>query len=154
MFFNLNKRKTVSRLIASLLAMVTLGAHADDVTYNYLVMKENSGTLTPLSVTNLELTFGDGKLYATGADGNRTFTLASLASMYFSENAPATEPLLGDANDDGVITVADYVAVGHYIQGRTPTQWNAANADVNGDGVVNVADYVGIVHIILNQTAQ
>ena len=148
--FYLIRRKTMRRLMTLMLALTALGAQADNVTYNYLVMKEGNGTLTPLSVVNLELTFGNGKLYAKGADGNRTFSLASLASMFFSVKDP-TSVILGDANDDGVVTVADYVAVGHHIQGQTPASWNAVNADVKGDGVINVADYIGIVHIILKQ---
>lgn len=147
----LERSKMTRKLMTLLLTLATLGAFADNVTYNYLVMKDASGKLTPLSVVQLELTFSDGKLNATGADVNQTFELSSLASMYFSEKMPTVGPLLGDANDDGEVTVADYVAVGHYIQGRTPAQWNATNADVNGDGAINVADYIGIVHIILNQ---
>ena len=82
-------------------------------------------------LVGLELTFSDGLLHATCADGDRTFTLASLASMFFSETAtPQPAALVGDANDDGVVNVADYVAVSHHITGNTPVQWNATNADV------------------------
>ena len=101
MFFK-NKRKLARKMMMLMLVMTTLGAHADDVTYNYLVMKDSSGTLTPLSVVELCLTFSDGKLHATCADGSRSFTLSSLASMYFSENAPTTGiAVIGDANVDG-----------------------------------------------------
>ncbi|MBQ3631517.1 MAG: dockerin type I repeat-containing protein [Prevotella sp.] len=145
----------MKKLLTMLLAIAALAASADNVTYNYLVMKQNEGTLTPLSVVGLELTFSDGLLHATCADGDRTFTLASLASMFFSETAtPQPAVLLGDANDDGVVNVADYVAVSHHITGNTPVQWNVTNADVNGDGRITVADYIGIVHIVLNQSTE
>lgn len=146
------KRKNVLKpLVAMTLMLATIGAHADNIVYKYLVMKEKSGTQTSLSVTNLELTFGDGNVYATCDDGSQTFTLSGLSSMFFSEKDLTQNNLLGDANDDGTVDVADYVAVGHYIKGTTPDNWNATNADVNGDGIVNVADYIGIVHIIISQ---
>ena len=67
----------MKKLLTLLLALSALVVHADNVTYNYLVMKQNEGTLTPLSVVGLELTFSDGLLHAPCADGDRTVTLAS-----------------------------------------------------------------------------
>ena len=72
----------MKKLLTMLLAIAALAASADNVTYNYLVMKQNEGTLTPLSVVGLELTFSDGLLHATCADGDRTFTLASLIIIF------------------------------------------------------------------------
>ncbi|MBQ3630112.1 MAG: M6 family metalloprotease domain-containing protein [Prevotella sp.] len=57
--------------------------------------------------------------------------------------------LKGDVNYDGVVDVADYVAIAHHILGNTPEMFDPLGADVNGDGVINVADYTAVVHIIL-----
>ena len=57
---------------------------------------------------------------------------------------------LGDANGDGSITVADYIAIAHYIMGNTPANFNEQAADANGDGQINVADYIAVAHTIMN----
>ena len=56
----------------------------------------------------------------------------------------------GDANGDGSITVADYIAIAHYIMGTPPANFNEQAADANGDGQINVADYIAVAHIIMN----
>lgn len=62
-----------------------------------------------------------------------------------------TDFIPGDANGDGRVTVADYVAIAHHIMGHTPEGFNMQAADANGDGQVNVADYVAVAHIIMNE---
>ncbi len=57
--------------------------------------------------------------------------------------------VVGDANNDGKVTVADYTAIAHHILGNTPNNFNAEAADANGDGKINVADYTAVAHIIL-----
>ena len=56
----------------------------------------------------------------------------------------------GDANGDGKINVADYIAIAHHVMGKTPVSFNEKAADVNGDGKVNVADYIAVAHIVMN----
>ena len=58
----------------------------------------------------------------------------------------------GDANGDGVVDVADVVAVVNYILGKASGNFNEAAANINGDDVVDVADVVGIVNIILGKS--
>lgn len=50
------------------------------------------------------------------------------------------ETLLGDANEDGTVDVADITTIASYILGMNPSPFNMANADVNKDGVIDVAD--------------
>ncbi len=75
----------MKQYIIILLATVAMTTQADDFTYNYLVMTANDGTKTSVSVTDLNMTFADGRLSAVNADGTRAFDLVSLASMAFSE---------------------------------------------------------------------
>ena len=58
------------------------------------------------------------------------------------------EPLMGDANLDDAVDVADVVQVVNYILGRHPAFFAMRRADVNADAAINVADIVGIVNII------
>ena len=60
----------------------------------------------------------------------------------------------GDANGDGSITVADYIAIAHYIMGTPPANFNEQAADANGDGQINVADYIAVAHIIMNDSGK
>ena len=55
----------------------------------------------------------------------------------------------GDANNDGVVDVADVVAIVNYILNKPGENFNEQAADVNGDGVIDVADVVAVVNIIL-----
>ena len=61
---------------------------------------------------------------------------------------------LGDANGDGKVTVADLIAIAHYVMGYPPVSFSVRAADVNQDYKVNVADYVAVVHIINEDPTQ
>ncbi len=62
-----------------------------------------------------------------------------------------TEPpyVVGDANGDGVVDVADVVAIVNKILEKPAENFNEKAADVNGDGVIDVSDVVGVVNLIL-----
>lgn len=60
-----------------------------------------------------------------------------------------SEPLLGDANNDGVVDVADITVIASKILGNNPENFNAENADVNKDGKIDVADITATAGIIL-----
>lgn len=59
--------------------------------------------------------------------------------------------LLGDANNDGKVDVADITTIASYILGLKPEPWNEVNADANKDGVIDVADITTVATIILNK---
>ena len=54
----------------------------------------------------------------------------------------------GDANNDGVVDVADVMAIVNYILNKPGENFNETAADVNGDGVVNVADVLAVLNTI------
>ncbi|MBO6295946.1 MAG: leucine-rich repeat protein [Prevotella sp.] len=62
--------------------------------------------------------------------------------------------MIGDVNNDGYITVADYIAIVHYIMGNPPANFNVMAADTNSDGKINVADFTAITHLILYGTLE
>ena len=55
---------------------------------------------------------------------------------------------LGDANGDGKMTVADLVAIAHYVLENPPADFSIRAADVNMDCIVNIADYIGVAHLL------
>ena len=63
---------------------------------------------------------------------------------------PSSEMALkGDANNDGVVDVADITAIASYILGESPAGFNVTNADANSDGTIDVADITATANIIL-----
>ena len=61
-----------------------------------------------------------------------------------------TDYFIGDANNDGIISVVDLTSIDQYLLDGDTTNINLAAADANGDGVVSVADITTIAVMILN----
>lgn len=59
--------------------------------------------------------------------------------------------LLGDANDDKFIDVADITAIAAYILGKPLEVFNKTNADANCDNMIDVADITTTAGIILGR---
>lgn len=57
----------------------------------------------------------------------------------------------GDANGDGVVTIADANAIVNYFLGSGNDAIDLNAADVNGDGVVTIADANAVVNIFLGE---
>ena len=57
--------------------------------------------------------------------------------------------VLGDADGDGVVAIADAISIVDHLLGRGTSTFNEAAADINGDGVVDIADAVAIVNVII-----
>ena len=61
-----------------------------------------------------------------------------------------TDTLLGDANGDGMVSVADVMLTVNKVMNKQLTVFYQTNADVNGDGKITVADVMAIVKMVLN----
>lgn len=79
--------------------------------------------------------------------------LTSYSTYTYSHIIPVSpDPetyILGDANNDGEVTVSDFTAIANHILGNTPEVFNAKAADVNKDGEISVSDLTGVANIIL-----
>ena len=60
------------------------------------------------------------------------------------------DTLLGDANVDGKVDVADITATAAYILGSKPLPFSTINADANNDATIDVADITTTANIILD----
>lgn len=65
------------------------------------------------------------------------------------QNNQANRILLGDANGDGVVNVADIVEIINFNDGRPSGFFIEDRADVNCDGIINREDIAGITNIIM-----
>lgn len=64
----------------------------------------------------------------------------------------ANLPPSGDANGDGVVTVADVTAIVNHILGKPQSgTFNEVFADTNGDGQITIADVTATVNLILGK---
>ena len=79
--------------------------------------------------------FGNGKINALGG-------LHAILSRH---------QLLGDANQDGLVTFDDVAMLVNHILGKEVDTFSIENADVNGDGDITVADVTALVNTILSK---
>lgn len=113
-------------------------------------------SLTPIAI-NDETFYNISKLTLYVPEGSKEAYETADYWKDFKEIKEGVGPdskgyILGDANNDRQITVADYTAIVHHILGKTPANFNAKAADVNKDNNINMADYTGVVHLILYGT--
>lgn len=90
-----------------------------------------------------KITFDDEHLVVTINDEEKSFSFSQMAFLNYLTS------MLGDANDDGSVNVADIVELVNDILGKTSDVYVWDAADMNEDGVVNIADVILLVKEIL-----
>ena len=56
---------------------------------------------------------------------------------------------MGDVNGDGIVDVADVVALANYVMGETPEGFNVDVSNINGDEIIDVSDVVALANIVM-----
>ena len=92
-------------------------AFADDFEYNYLAFTNSSGVDQTVAVTDLKITFADGKLIAVNGDGTKQFELTDLTKMYFTD----TPTGIADVIVDGNASQVEIYSVAGVFVGKYPT---------------------------------
>ena len=59
------------------------------------------------------------------------------------------EPLYGDVNGDGEVSIADVSALIDYLLGLHAEEFDQETADVNRDGEVTIADVSALIDLLL-----
>ena len=62
--------------------------------------------------------------------------------------APETAVIVGDVNQDQVVTASDVTELYNYLLNNSTTYYNTS--DVNGDGVVTAADITAVYDVLLS----
>ena len=65
-----------------------------------------------------------------------------------AKGEPVVPVVIGDVNDDGLITLKDLAALKAYVAGVSGAEANVANSDINGDGLVTISDVGAIKKLI------
>ncbi len=91
----------------------------------------------------------------TGKEQEVTFTFSGTQNIntinVTVETQQAIERKPGDVNGDGLVNIADVVALVGHILGNTPDVFYEDVADLNEDGNINISDAVNLVGIILSE---
>ena len=82
--------------------------------------------------------------------GHNGEVVCSLPGTEFKIKVGGSILVPGDANDDGAITIADYVATARYILERNPQPFDFASADLDDNNAIDVNDLVGIAYLVLH----
>ena len=100
------------KFLLTLLLVLPAGvAMADD--FPYFAFQTSDGETSTLNVTGLKITFSDGNIVATNADGaSFTASIESLAKMYFSSTATGIDAVAESAVAEGDIYNVQGVRVG------------------------------------------
>lgn len=88
-----------------------------------------------LTITNIRLTDAEANDVIT----NRNESVFGIYDL-----------ILGDSNDDLLITMADVVNIVNYVLGDTPEKFVFVASDMNADGDITMADVVLVVNAVLN----
>ena len=91
--------------------------------------------------------FDTDTLYISYYEGSR---LRGFSEFYIV-NPNAISTLLGDANNDRRVNIADITAVINKISGRQSTRFIQQNVDFNNDGKITEVDITPLINIILGK---
>ena len=97
------------------------------------------------SMATGEYVIGIKEVELTKTDGT------SLHHKDLTSRLTLAEPIIGDTNGDGKVTVTDAVGIVNHVLHRTPSVFIIKAADVNGDGSITISDAVKVVNIVLNK---
>lgn len=133
-------KKSILSVVIALFGLLSLQAS----NYTKLTFQQIDGTKQSVDLQSLVITFSDGQLLATNANGDQSFALRNLAKMYFS-----TSSIIGDVNRDGSVNISDVICIINYILNGDGSNIDLEAAELNGDGTINISDATKLINMIL-----
>lgn len=124
---------------------LTATVSPDDTTYPDFTWSSLQPELATVSQTGLVTAIAAGRVTIKA-------TLDKYPEIYAEYEIQITDRLLGDANDNGTVNVADLVTIADYINDRETWQFSFVNADVDESGEITTNDIEGTLNIIKGQT--
>ncbi len=142
--------------------VVDLMSQDENATQYDITLVEGGVTVQPQGEVEVSLPVPDGmngsrcKIYRIEEDGNKTdmnevlrgdklIFVTDHFSVYIIEEGD--EPLKGDLNGDGKVTIMDAVMLYYHVNGKTPLS-DESGADMNADGKINISDAVTVYYFV------
>lgn len=113
----------------------------DDSDYKSVTWQTSSEAIATVSDTGVVTAVGAGTVTITAF-------ITGMPDIKDEYSIEITDRLLGDANDNGTVNVADMVTIADYINHRDTWQFCFVNADVDEDKEITAADIEGVLNII------
>lgn len=112
--------------------------------------KNNEGELFYITVKVPEGVSGTFPIWLrntvlTSTDEEELYAIDALS------NVSVSNIIMGDVNNDGIVTVSDVVTTARYILNYNPEPFEFDAADMNGDSKITITDVVKIANLILDQ---
>lgn len=112
--------------------------------------KNNEGELFYITVKVPEGVSGTFPIWLrntvlTSTDEEELYAIDALS------NVSVTNIIMGDVNNDGIVTVSDVVTTARYILNYNPEPFVFEAADMNADSKITITDVVKIANLILDQ---
>ena len=92
------------------------------------------------------ITFTDELLNVVNGSESYQLSLVDLSKMYFTAGGSF---LMGDVNDDGIISVVDVMLLVDKILGKEQDDFLPERADIDADGLISITDVTALVSLIL-----
>ena len=133
-------KKSILSVVIALFGLLSLQAS----NYTKLTFQQIDGTKQSVDLQSLVITFSDGQLLATNANGDQSFALRNLTKMYFS-----TSSIIGDVNRDGSVNISDVICIINYILNGDGSNIDLEAAELIVDGTINIYDATKLINMIL-----
>ena len=127
---------------------VSLDDMTSDNTKHRITAKRTFKTVTDIKDTFYTFTDLASGIYYYRVKALSTEINPSPWSDMIEVQTGASEPIVGDVNEDGVVDISDIVAVINTMAGTTIWRY----ADVNKDNNTDISDIVGIINIIAGKS--
>lgn len=96
--------------------MMLIGMSVSAADYHYLTFQTASGTTTSVALSNLKITFSNGKLVAVNDASSTSLTLTDLSKMYFSESSSTGIQSTATADNSPVqVFTVEGVCMGEFL---------------------------------------
>ena len=132
-------------LLTTLMAAFSLSILADE-TYKFLMIWVKDGTMKKFPISEKpKLTFTSSAFIVTVKGQQTVFPLGKIRQFTYEKK------LMGDANSDGKVDIADVTVTIMQIQGHSPSPFSFEEADMNGDMKIDYDDVNGIINVIMKK---
>ena len=138
----------------SLLVTIVLDAEDDDdCTWgsDYAPFYTSGIRNKAMTYTDNWVSFVDYAMGTDFPDATASLGCGTNVDLPVTEIGYTYERMLGDANGDGEVNIADVAEMIDYILGTLSSNFYEMNADVNEDGSVNIADVTALIDRILTE---